>query len=254
MRALNVRRGALASALLLALVLPVAHAAPGDETMLLDVCINDRCIGVAPVIARGDDVLVDTAALQAAALDTTGVVPEFVGERSFVSLRQLNHGSTYKIDRELLRLDLTLRADRLPRQRVAMATQQQSEVGLQPWSAFVNYATSVNQDGDGELFLDGAVGRGNAALRSGRAVGPVSSAGVAVCRASNSTSRRSRVAGPSATSSPSRAIRSAAAACSAASASSARSIPILTWSRSRSRIFPACSKARAPSRCFPTAC
>jgi outer membrane usher protein len=166
MRALNVRRGALASALLLALVLPVAHAAPGDETMLLDVCINDRCIGVAPVIARGDDVLVDTAALQAAALDTTGVVPEFVGERSFVSLRQLNHGSTYKIDRELLRLDLTLRADRLPRQRVAMASQQQSEVGLQPWSAFVNYATSVNQDGDGELFLDGAVGRGNAALRT----------------------------------------------------------------------------------------
>jgi outer membrane usher protein len=170
--ATHLRRGLLWSALGFAIAVP-AYAVPGDETMLLDICLNDRCIGVAPVIARGDDVLVDSAALQAAALDTTGTVPEYIGERAFISLRQLNHGSTFKIDRTLLRLDMKLRADRLPRQRVAMATRAQSEVGLQPWSAFVNYATSVDDNGDGMLFLDGAIGRGNAAVRSSAQWDPV---------------------------------------------------------------------------------
>lgn len=161
MRALKV----LAIAVAFAIAQP-AHALPGDETLLLDVCVNDRCVGVAAVIARGDDVLVDLAALQAAQIDTTGVTAEQLGERSFVSLRQLNHGSTFKIDRNLLRLDLKLRADRLPRQRVSMSNRAQADAGLQPWSAFVNYAASVSDDGDGMVFLDGAIGRGNAALRS----------------------------------------------------------------------------------------
>jgi outer membrane usher protein len=166
MRALiHPRHAVLAIALACAMTQP-AFALPGDETLLLDICINDRCVGVAPVIARGDDVLVDLAALQAAALDTTGVVPEQLGERSFVSLRQLNHGSTFKLDRTLLRLDLKLRADRLPRQRVAMTTRAQSEAGLQAWSAFVNYGASMSDEGDGVLFLDAAAGRGFASLRS----------------------------------------------------------------------------------------
>ncbi|NUS60571.1 MAG: fimbrial biogenesis outer membrane usher protein, partial [Lysobacter sp.] len=161
----HARRAVLAIALACAIA-PPALALPGDETLLLDICINNRCIGIAPVIARGDDVLVDLAALQAAALDTEGVVPEQLGERQFVSLRQLNHGSTFKIDRTLLRLDLKLRADRLPRQRVAMTTRAQSEAGLAAWSAFVNYGASVQDNGDGTLFLDGAFGRGYGALRS----------------------------------------------------------------------------------------
>ncbi|KGQ19330.1 P pilus assembly protein porin PapC-like protein [Lysobacter dokdonensis DS-58] len=161
MRALKV----LAIAVAFAIAQP-AHALPGDETLLLDICINARCVGVAAVIARGDDVLVDMAALQAAQLDTTGVTPEVLGERTFVSLKQLNHGSTFKLDRNLLRLDLKLRADRLPRQRVSMGTRAQADAGLQPWSSFLNYAASIDDDGNGLLFLDGAIGRGNAALRS----------------------------------------------------------------------------------------
>ena len=51
-------------------------------------------------------------------------------------------------------------------------TPQQSEGGLQPWSAFVNYAASVNDDGDGlNCSSTARVGRGNAALRSTGAVG-----------------------------------------------------------------------------------
>jgi outer membrane usher protein len=165
-RSRHLRHAVLAIALVGALAGP-AHALPGDETLLLDICINDRCIGVAPVIARGDDVLVDSRALITAGLDTTGVTPERIGERSFISLHQLNHGSTFAIDRTLLRLDLTLRADRLPRQRVSMVTKQQAEAGLQPWSAFLNYGATAGSSNEQMLYLDGAIGRGNAALRSG---------------------------------------------------------------------------------------
>jgi outer membrane usher protein len=169
MRALTIRRHALALGLGVAITLP-AHALPGDETLLLDVCINDRCVGVAAVIARGDDVLVDRAALDAAGLDVTGTTPEHLGERDFISLHQLNHGSTFAIDRSLLRLDMKLRADRLPRQRVSMATREQAEAGLQPWSAFLNYAVGVGgARTDRNVYLDGAIGRGNAALRSSAA-------------------------------------------------------------------------------------
>ena len=61
-------RAALAIALAFALA-GNARALPGDEPLLLDICINDHCIGVAAVIARGDDVLVDRTALDTAGLD-----------------------------------------------------------------------------------------------------------------------------------------------------------------------------------------
>jgi len=161
-------RRALPLALACALAVPAfsAFALPGDETLLLDLCINDRCVGVAPVIARGGDVLIDREALVAAGIDTTGVQPEPLGERQFISIRALNHGSTVSIDRTLLRLDLKLRPDRLPRQSASLARREVGETGPQPWSASVNYAASVGERADRNLFLDGAIGRGNAALRT----------------------------------------------------------------------------------------
>lgn len=161
-------RRALPLALACALAVPAfsAFAVPGDETLLLDLCINDRCVGVAPVIARDDDVLVDQEALVVAGLDITGVVAETLGERRFISIRALNHGSTFKIDRTLLRLDLKLRPDRLPRQTASLAVQRSGEAGPQPWTAFVNYAATVGEREDRNLFVDGALGRGNAALRT----------------------------------------------------------------------------------------
>jgi outer membrane usher protein len=159
------RRRALAAGLAFALALP-AYALPGDETLLLDLCINDRCVGVAPVIARGDDVLVDREALGAAGIDVTGVAPEHLGERDFVSLRALNHGSTFAIDRTLLRLDLRLRPERLPHQTASMATRVRTERASQAWTAFANYAITAGDQDERNLFLDVAVGRGNAALRT----------------------------------------------------------------------------------------
>lgn len=161
-------RRALPLALACALASPSfsAFALPGDETLLLDLCINDRCVGVAPVIARGDDVLIDREALVVSGIDTTGVVAERLGEREFISIRALNHGSTFKVDRTLLRLDLKLRPDRLPRQTASLAVQAEGETGPQPWTAFVNYAATVGERDDRNLFVDAALGRGNAALRS----------------------------------------------------------------------------------------
>jgi outer membrane usher protein len=159
------RRSMLTLALTIAFALP-AHAQPGDETLLLDLCINDRCIGVAAVIARGEDVLVDREALAVANIDTAAVAPERIGERDFVSLRALNHGSRFAIDRAQLRLDLRLSPQLLPRQHALLNAHAVAETAPQPWTAFVNYAATVGEQRERALFLDAAVGRGNGALRS----------------------------------------------------------------------------------------
>jgi outer membrane usher protein len=159
------RRSVLVLALAVVLALP-AQAQPGDETLLLDLCVNDRCVGVAAVIARGDDVLVDREALAAANIDTGAVAPEHIGERDFVSLRALNHDSRFAIDRTQLRLDLRLSAELLPRQRAQLNARTVAETAAQPWTAFVNYAATVGQQRERSLFLDAAIGRGNGALRS----------------------------------------------------------------------------------------
>jgi outer membrane usher protein len=159
------RRPILTLALAFVLALP-AHAQPGDETLLLDLCVNDRCVGVAAVIARGEDVLVDREALAAANIDTAAVMPERIGERDFISLRALNHGSRFAIDRAQLRLDLRLSPQLLPRQRAMLNARTVAETAAQPWTAFVNYAATVGERRERSLFLDAAVGRGNGALRS----------------------------------------------------------------------------------------
>lgn len=158
-------RPLLALGLAIALAGP-ARAQPGDETLLLDLCVNERCVGVAAVIARGDDVLVDREALAAAGIDTSAVAPERIGEGEFVSLRALNHGSRFAVDRSLLRLDLRLRPELLPRQRAALNARTAAERGAQPWTAFLNYAATLGSRRERALFVDGAFGRGNAALRS----------------------------------------------------------------------------------------
>lgn len=162
----TLRRLLLAAALGAAGLATSAQAQEGDEPLLLDLCINERCAGVAAVITRGDDVLVDREALLAAGIDATDLPSERIGERTFVSLATLNHGSTFAIDRTQLRLDLKLRADLLPRQRGDLRERRQAEAAVQPWTTFANYAATVGQDDERALFLDGGVGRGHAAVRS----------------------------------------------------------------------------------------
>ena len=149
-----------------------AAARPGDEILLLDLCLNARCSGVAAVVVRGEQVLIDREALLAAGLDPTGLPAERVGERDLVDPKGLNAGIAVSVDRAQLRVDLSQRAEDRPVQRVDLRTRPQAERGRMPWSAFVNYAVAVGS-GRGEqdaglesVFVDGAVGRGHAALRS----------------------------------------------------------------------------------------
>ncbi|HEV8694390.1 MAG TPA: fimbria/pilus outer membrane usher protein [Lysobacter sp.] len=163
MRALKLRT--LAAALAVALSLPV-QAQEGDHSLLLDLCINGRCVGVAAVIERGADVLIDREALQIAGIEVGELASEHIGERDFISLKALNHGSTFTIDEAQLRLDLSLRAELLPGQHGDLQQRTHAELTTQPWSAFVNYAATMGQEDERALFVDGAFGRGNAALRS----------------------------------------------------------------------------------------
>jgi outer membrane usher protein len=163
------RRLAIAMATLLLAMIATAQAQ--DEVLLLDLCLNARCSGVAAVVVRDGRVLIDREALLAAGLDPTALPPEQIGGRAFVDPAALGHGIEVTVDREALRVDLVQRAADMPGQVVDLRTRARTDIAAQPWTAFVNYAASAGDSGDGgagleSVFLDGAVGRGHAALRS----------------------------------------------------------------------------------------
>ncbi len=164
----------LAFAALLAVASLPAASQPGEpapaeagEPLLLDLCVNRSCVGVAAVIVRDGQTLIDREALAAAGLDVTGLPAERIGEREFVAVAAINRGIEAVIDREALRLDLRVAAEHLPIQRVDLRQRSAADRVLQPWSAFVNYAVNAGElSDDRSVFLDGAVGRGHAAFRS----------------------------------------------------------------------------------------
>src|SRR3546814_14458053 len=83
-------------AVALALVLAcagVARAQGGDEILLLDLCVNGSCPGVAAVVLRGDQVLIETEALRAAGVDIDALPTITIGERLFVDGKTINHGT-----------------------------------------------------------------------------------------------------------------------------------------------------------------
>lgn len=154
------------------LLLASAAARAQDEVLLLDLCLNTRCSGVAAVVVRDGRVLIDREALLAAGLDATASPPVRIGERDFVDPAALGRGIRVSVDRRALRVDLVQRAEDMPGQVVDLRTRARADAAAYPWTAFVNYAANAGDgadDGDAGLesvFLDGAVGRGHAALRS----------------------------------------------------------------------------------------
>lgn len=162
----SLRFGLLATALSAALALPVQAQAPGGTELLLDLCINGRCVGVAAVVERASEVLLDRDALLAAGIGVEGLPTERIGERDYVPLSAINHGSTYAIDHAQLRLDLHLRAELLPRQHGDLRQRPEMETAPSPWSAFLNYSATLGDDRQNALFADAALGRGHVALRS----------------------------------------------------------------------------------------
>lgn len=161
----------LAAALALGLAL-LATSAPAiaqtePQPLLLDLCIDARCVGIAVVVETGDRILVDRDALQAAGIDVAGIAPERIGGRDYIAVDRLYPGTRARIDHARLRLDLALPAASLPSQAVDLRQPRQAEAVTLPWTGFVNYAASAgSRPDDRSLFLDASLGRGHAAARS----------------------------------------------------------------------------------------
>src|SRR3546814_13305845 len=103
-------------AVALALVLAcagVARAQGGDEILLLDLCVNGSCPGVAAVVLRGDQVLIETEALREAGADIDALPTITVGERLFVDGKTINLGTRERMDCMAMSVDLENTAENL---------------------------------------------------------------------------------------------------------------------------------------------
>lgn len=164
------KRDGQARTILLALALSpagVAMAQSGPDILLLDLCLNDRCRGVVPVAVENGRVLVDRAGLVAIGLRADGAASERIGQRDFVAVAAAHPGATTRIDRERMRLDITVAPEFLPAQRIQPLPAPVVAHAGPSWSGFLNYAASYGSTHfDRSLYLDGAVGRGHSALRS----------------------------------------------------------------------------------------
>ena len=144
----------------------MVRAQDGDEILLLDLCVNGNCPGVAAVVLREDRVLIETEALRAAGVDINALPTLTIGERLFVDAKAINHGTRVRLDRDALRVDIDIAAENLPLQAVNLRTRRPADSVQLPLTAFVNYAATLGKAAERNAFLDGGVGKGSLALRS----------------------------------------------------------------------------------------
>ena len=157
----------LAAALLVGVVRAQPVAGAAAETLLLDLCVDRQCSGVAVVLVRDGVVWVDREALLAAEVSLDGTAFETIGERDYVQAESINHGAQVSLDRIALRLDILRRPESLPPQRASFR-RERPPLALAPGlTAFLNYAATAGREPTSHgLFLDGAVARGTLSLRS----------------------------------------------------------------------------------------
>lgn len=159
----RLRAAALSLALLLA---GRAFAQDGDEILLLDLCVNDDCLGVAAVVIREGEAWIEREALRAAGVDVEALAVTRIGERDFVPAAQINHGTEVSVDRDTLRIDLRIAPANLPMQTVNLRTRTSADTVVLPLTAFANYALTAGTHDERNAFLDGGFGKGALALRS----------------------------------------------------------------------------------------
>lgn len=143
---------------------PAAPPMPA-RSMLLELCLNDACHGIALVQLREDGLWVERTALQAAGLraDTAPVLR--IGQRELLPL------DTFKrlevtVDEISGRLQLRQAAADMPHREIDVASRAEADAVAWPWSGFANYALGVGEGGDRNGYFDASFGRGHAALRS----------------------------------------------------------------------------------------
>jgi outer membrane usher protein len=160
-----IRRSALLLALLCALDAGAQDQA--SETLLLDLCVDRVCDGIAVVLVRGEQVLVERDALARAGVNLEGAPILEVEGRAYVASTDINHGAHTTIDRAMLRLDVVRSPESLPPQRASFRTAAEIPHGGRDWSAFLNYAADLGARDDARsLFVDGALTRGGWSLGS----------------------------------------------------------------------------------------
>lgn len=163
---------ALALGLLLAGQVPAqaspAQASEKTETLLLDVCVDGACDGIAVVLVRGAQVLVERAALQEAGVQLDpGAATLRIDNRDFIDADAVGNGVRVAIDHAMLRLDIRRPATALPLQRADFHAPPPQVDGMRDWSAVLDYAANFGSRRDARnLFVDGALSRGPWALRS----------------------------------------------------------------------------------------
>ena len=160
-----IRASALAFGLLLAgaasAQTPPPAPSPAQDTLLLDLCLDGACDGIAVVVVRGPQLLIERAALQRVGVAIDGLPTQRIDGRDFIAGDTLDPAIQLHLDRALLRLDIHRPARALPAQRADFRTPRPQLQGSHDWSAYLNYAASAGQQSASRnLFLDGAVTRG----------------------------------------------------------------------------------------------
>lgn len=144
----------------------ISRAQDGDEILLLDLCVNGNCPGVAAVVLREGQVLIEIEALRAAGAEIDALTTITIGERLFVDANAINHGTQVRLDRDALRVDIDIAAENLPLQAINLRTRRAADNVQLPFTAFVNYSATLGKAADRSAFVDGGVGKGDLALRS----------------------------------------------------------------------------------------
>jgi outer membrane usher protein len=152
-----------ASVLAFGLMLAGATSAqsPAPDTLLLDLCLDGTCDGIAVVVVRGPHLLIERAALQRIGIAVDGLPTERIDDRDMVAGDALDPDIQLHLDRALLRLDIQRPARAMPAQHADFRTPRPVLLGRRDWSAYLNYAASAGQQrASRSLFLDGALTRG----------------------------------------------------------------------------------------------
>lgn len=142
-----------------------AALAQPPELMLLDLCYDAHCHGVAAVLRVGDQVWIERGALERLGVAAPEMREHVVDGRRYLD-PTTQPGVEVRLDLSALRLDLVVPAHARPGQTLSASRPQASGDVVHPWAAYVNYSVGAADDGRSDAFFDASAGRGHGALRT----------------------------------------------------------------------------------------
>lgn len=146
---------------------PAMPATPesASRRLLLEVCFNDTCHGLALVEVRDGELWIERAVLEAAGITPGDAASRRIGQRELIPASALERVAVV-LDEAGGRLDLRQAAQDMPHHTVDMRTRVAGDAVPYPWSGFVNHALTLGEHEDRSAYFDAAFGRGHGALRT----------------------------------------------------------------------------------------